>query len=228
MPLDKVFPTALLDFEGFEAGIAVREISGGESLSGVTDTIVTDGGGQWFVEASDPYLDDPEVALAWRALSNLLAGGTPIIFPLTDARGQMMGEVTLPVGGLPWWPASAFSGGSTGVTVSTNAALRATALTLAVSYLPQPIRFGQIFSINHPTMGHRAYSIIEVVSDNGSVAVVKFAPPLREATTAGAAVDFVDPKCVMRLDGEMRAPRQSGFANGGTVRFVEHFAESYS
>lgn len=223
----KVFPTALFGFEGFEADIERRLISGGVSLSNVEDIAATDGGGQWFCEVGNPDLDDPEYALAWDALSSQLEGGAPIIVPLTDARAQMMGEVTIPPGGLPWWTEADFGTPTTGVTLDDAAALRATTLTLAVEFLPKPIRAGQRFSIDHETLRHRAYKVAEVVSDDGAEVVIRILPPLREATDAAAMLDFKDPKCVMRLDGEMRAPRNQGFAESG-ARFVEHFAGSYA
>ena len=227
MPL-KVFPTALLNFEVFEADIERREITGGEALSGETDITATDGGGRWFCEVGNPYLDEPEIALAWTALADNLTAGTPIIVPLTDATAQMMGSVTLPQGGLPWWEEADYGTPDSGVALANDIALRATTLTLTVTFLPQPVRVGMRFSIDHAVLRHRAYRVTELVSDDGAEVVIKFLPPAREATTADTLVDFIDPKCVMHLDGQMRSPRTLGFADSPGARLIENFSGSYS
>lgn len=216
----KVFPTRLMYFDGIAAEIDRRTVSGGISLSGEEDLVATDGGGRVVMDLTDAYLDDPAIGTAWRALDTLLDGGaTPIIVPLGDARHQHMGDVTTPIGGLPWWDESDFTGTPL-ASLTTAAALRATQLAINVASLPAPVRPGIWFSINHVTMRHRAYRIAEIVSDNGTTAVIKMRPPLREAAAIGTGVEFVDPKCTMRAEGGLLSPTSLGFASG-SARFIE-------
>ncbi|MBM3927563.1 MAG: hypothetical protein FJ335_03760 [Sphingomonadales bacterium] len=213
-----VFPTRSFYFEGVDPDVEARTISGGVALSGEENLIATDGGGRAFVEFSNADLDDPAILAAWRAIS--ARGPLPIIVPLGDARHQMMGEVTTPLERLPWWEEADFAGAPL-ASLASAAALRATTIAVAVGSLPKPVRAGIWLSIDHPTWRHRAYPVREVLSDNGATAVLKLGLPLREATSAGVAVEFVDPKCTMRRDGEMRSP-VSGLYAEGSVRFVEY------
>lgn len=213
----KVFPTYHFAPNDLEADIELRTVSGGTSLSGDETLIATDGGGRVFLEIGDAYLDDPELALAWRAASTLSDGGvTPFIVPLCDARHQMLGDITIPVGGLPWWEESDFVYDEPHATLTAPAALRATTLEIDTALLPGPIRPGIWLSIDHATMRHRAYRIADISGDT-----VTIRPPLREAVEADTPVEFYDPKCIMRVDGDMRSPTNMGYANPGAARFVE-------
>lgn len=213
----KVFPTYRFAPNDAEADIELRTVSGGTSLAGDETLIATDGGGRVFLEIGDSYLDDEDLALAWRAISALSDGGaTPFIVPLCDARHQMLGDVDIPPGGLPWWEESDFLTVDPHATLSAAAALRATTLAIDATMLPGDIRPGMWLSIDHVAMRHRAYRVADV---NGSNVTIR--PPLREAAEVGTPVEFFDPKCVMRVDGDMRSPTSFGYAAPGGVRFVE-------
>lgn len=221
----KVFPTRLFSFEGHEADIDRRTISGGTAISGSEDVIVTDGGGRVFAEFSTAYLDDPTVAKAWRAISALLDGGaTAIIVPFGDFRHQpTLGAIeTTHSDGTPFDDASFYWQSDTKVTLAASADLRATTLKLDITELPSALVGGEWLTIVHTTYRERAYRIAEIVEQDKVSATVKIRPPLREATASGVEVDLQNARCVMRLDGEMRSPTSFGFADG-SVRFVEHF-----
>lgn len=219
----RVFPTYAFSFSDMEADIERRVITGGTALSGSEDIVGADGGGRVVAAFGEPYLDETDYALAWRACASVLKGGiTPVIVPLGDLRHQFNADLRYP-SSLPWWTEAEYATGSSGVSLSANAALRATTLSLAISFLPGPLRAGMWLSIDHATMRHRAYQIDEVVSQSGTAAQIKISHPLRETTTTGVAVEFHDPRCVMRLDGEMRSPTNMGFVSGSAIRFVEHF-----
>lgn len=221
----KVFPTCLFAPDGIEADVTGRVIDGGESLSGLKDTIATDGGGFWFAEFQNAYLDEPQVAKAWRAVSAWLKPGRAIIVPFKDLRHQpTLGSVTVPHSDdTPFSDESEYEQGDSDVTLAADAALRATLLELDISYLPEPLVGGERLSIDHTILRHRPYEISEITEQTETTATVRINPPLREATTAGAPVNFHDPLCVMRLDGDMRSPTTFGFVEGGSARFVEHF-----
>lgn len=220
----KLFPTDLFAPEGVEADIDRQTMSGGTSLSGAEDLAQTDGGGRVFAEFGSFYLDEPEVALAYRALSALSDGGvTPFIVPLCDCRHQpSSGTVTVPFSDdTPFSDETEFAQSGTSVTLAADAALRATTIQIAIETLPRELLGGEWFSIDHTVHRHRAYRIAEIVEQDETSATIKFRPPLREATEAGAAVSF-EPRCVMRVDGEMRSPTSFGYPDA-SLRLVEHF-----
>ena len=219
MPLP-VFPTRLFWFEGVDTDIEARTVSGGTSLAGEEDLIETDGGGRVTVTFNDADLGQPELAAAWRAIT--ARGSQPIIVPLGDARHQMMGDATTPPERLPWWQEADFAGVAALSKLSAAASLRATVVQVDTSRLPRPVRAGIWCSIDHATWRHRAYLVEEVVSDTGLLATLKLRPPIREATASDADIEFVDPKCTMRRDGDMRSPVSGLYAAGQSVRFVEY------
>lgn len=218
-----VFPTYSFAFSDMEADIERRVITGGVALSGNEDVVGADGGGRVVAGFGDPYLDEPDLALAWKACADTLQGGvTPVIVPLGDLRHQFNRDIRVPMS-LPWWTEAEYATGDSGVSLSANAALRATTLNLALEFIPAPLRAGMWLSIDHTALRHRAYRIRAVISQTGTAAQITLSHPLREATLSGAAVEFHDPRCVMRLDGEMRSPSNMGYATGSAIRFVEHF-----
>ena len=221
-----VFPTYLFDFAGAEVDIERRRVSGGEALSGDETTILTDGGGRVFAEYAEPHLDPREHALAWRALSDHLAD-QPIIVPLGDVRHQMVREVHVPPGGLPWWTEAEYIAGQETHASSAEAAFRATQIDIAIIYHEVPLRPGMWFSIRHAAWCHRAYRIKQVISQTSAAATVTFNPPLREAVPSGTRIELADPLCTMRLDGVMRSPADMGFAEGSGCRLVEDFRGVY-
>ncbi|WP_447724646.1 hypothetical protein [Sphingomonas koreensis] len=221
MPL-KVFSPCIFAPDGIEADLTQRVISGGTSLSNQEDTIATDGGGSWFFELAEPYLDEVPIARAWRALSGYLGDGRPTIVRICDARHQpSAGFATAPHSdGTPFSDGSEYLSGSTEVSVTADAPLRGTTLAIDDSTIPDGLGGGERFSIAHPGMLERLYQITEIGEDG---ATISFVPPLREAVTAGTLLNFDDPRCVMRRDGDMRSGARLGYAESSGVRFVEHF-----
>lgn len=227
----KVFPTCLFAPDGQEADIERRVTTGGAALSGDEDIVATDGGGRVFYEISDPFLDDVPTALAWRAISAYLDDGArAIIVPLCDARHQPNYDLAT----VPHSDGSPFSDESEYVTSGSQAAiilaapLRSTTIRINKATLGRSLLGGEWLSINHPAWRWRAYRVAEILEQTDNEALLSIRPPLREAVAIGEAVDFNDPRCVMRLDGSMRSPMSGGFASGAPVRFVEDFTGSYS
>jgi hypothetical protein len=218
----RVFPTSLFCFEAQDADIERRILTGGASLSGQEDVTSADGGGRFFAEFTNAYLDEADVALAWRGIAATLGDGVvPVIVPIGDIRHQFGRDVRYPrtVG---FWTEAEYAVGTSPVKLSANAALRATTLNLTLTHIPAPLRQGMWLSIDHTVLRHRAYRIAEVVSQTGTAAQITITPPLREAALTNAPVELDDPRCVCRVDGTMRSPTTGGYASG-SVRFVEHF-----
>lgn len=227
----KVFPTCLFAPNGTEADIELRTVSGGTALSGDETLIGTDGGGRVFVEMDDFYLDEPQTALAWSAISALMDGGLrPMIVPICDAVHQPTnGFVYVPHSdGTSFSDETLYEQGTSVVHLAEDAILRAATLQLDITALGRALLGGEWLSIDHGTWRWRAYKIAEIIAQDGVSATITIRPTLREATLAGAIVDFDNPRCVMRLDGEMRAPRNMGYAEGKPLRFVEDMTGSYA
>lgn len=228
----KVFPTCLFAPNEFQADLDRRTISGGEALNGDEDLIATDGGGRVFVEIGDPYLDDADIALAWRALDAYCDGGArAIIVPFCDGRHQPWAESIT----VPHSDDTSFSdeteyaqSGAHGV-IAQPAALRATIIHLQGLDLPRDLLGGEWLSIDHPTMRWRAYRIAEILDYDAGAGTARLSirPPLREAVTIGEDVDFAKPRCTMRVDGGLPSPTSMGYASG-SARFVEDFSGNYA
>lgn len=226
----KVFPTCLFSPSDIHADFERRTTSGGVSLSGEEDIIATDGGGRVFLEIGDAYLDEPIIALAWRAFDAWCDGGVrPVIVHLCEHRYQPSnGVVTVPHGdGTTFSDETEYSQGDAHGEVAVDAPLRATTLTLTNLVLARPLVGGEWFAIDHPTWRWRSYRIAEVMEQDATSATITFRAPLREAVTAGTEVDFTDPRCVMRVEGGLPSPTSFGFVNAPAVRFVEDFTGSY-
>jgi hypothetical protein len=221
--MPKLLDMAYFSPEGIEVDLEQRVISGGTALNGEEDVVATDGGGRWFSQITDPYLDDVPVAKAWRALSGYLDGGAnPIRLRICDCRHQPGSEITtVPHSdGTPFSDDTEYAQDGAVATVTANAALRATTLAIDTSLLPEDLGGGERFTVIHTTYLDRLYEVIEVDEDAGTIT---FRPPLREAVAAGASLNFGALTCMMRLDGEMRSPTSFGFAESPGARFIEHF-----
>lgn len=193
-----VFGMASLDFR-----LAGTATSGGRSLSGIEDTIRTDGGGFVIADFAGGSMVDREANLAWRAFTAKADGGaTSFEVLLIDRRHQ-------PVRKQAPAPVSAIVGSGN---------LRDTVLTLSFAG-QKKLRGGEWFSIDHPTWGPRAYQIVEV-SPSGSNFTVEFRPPLREAVANGVAVEFSYPRCKMRVASPL-SNASTGRAGNAAVTFVE-------
>ncbi|WP_303758336.1 hypothetical protein [Sphingobium yanoikuyae] len=220
------FPTCQFSFASREIMVRSNVISGGTALNGDEAAIVTDGGGRWVADYQNAPLNRREKVLSWRALRALLNSGTrAIIFPICDARHQpVVSRSRVPHSdGTPFSDDSLYSSGDCEVYAAADAPLRATSLTLNIVQLGKPLIAGERFSIEHPTWSHRLYEIATIEGDQ-----VGFRPPLREAVTAGTALNFADPRCVMRLSGDMSAPLNGPRFAAGSLMMVEDMTGQYA
>lgn len=200
------FPTHLFNPAAIKLRLAGSTIEGGEALSGESDVVRTDGGGYWMVTLSGVDLRSPDLIRAWRAWEDHLEDGvTRCLVPVADVRqaprpiaGARLASPSALVGDddNPYFPeAIAFATPFIVATVVNAADLRATTLTMNVERGAR-LQGGEIFALEHPTVGRRIYRTGRVTSRSGQTAVVTIRPPLREAITAGIVADFDWPSLV--------------------------------
>lgn len=189
-------------------------IDGGTSLSGNRDDVETSGGGYWLAEFSNGRTRTREQGLAWRALIDSLDGGAAAINVLFCERlfAPINDLARVPLedhdrAALPNSRGAAYTGAA--------AALRATTLTISGDS-EKPLLGGEVFGIQHPTWGWRAYRLIE---KNGAQITTR--PPLREAIAGGTVLDFDNPRCQMRLAQAASNPTSQGRYTSCTLSLAE-------
>lgn len=191
--------------------------SGGTALSGVDDTIETDGGGYWQADFGNGETMDRDTTLAWRAINAAMDNGSaPVIVEFCDKLHQPIGG-EMGIAGQGDQLLDLRSYAPTGVTaqVVANANLRATTLAAIIASEIE-VEGGERFTIDHPTWGPRCY---EVLSKSGTQ--VKFRPPLREAITVGTPLDFENPRCKMRRISDPSNALSIGRYGSCSITFVE-------
>ncbi len=231
-----VWPIDLFQATTFDASLQGRIVTGGMSVSGISQVVRTDGGGLWRLSFSGIFLRSADMVRAWRAWEGILDGGAQnVIVPICDLRHgprPIVGGVPLAPGATVPHSDDAYFSDTTGYvsplieaeTVGT-AVLGATTIVIDVT-VGELLRGGEHFTLDHPTREERIYRVVKVTSAVGTVQTVQIRPPLREATTDGMVVDFDRPRCVMRLatPDSMALPLQLGrFGTGLSVSFVESF-----
>lgn len=225
-----VFPTCFFGIYAKDVDIEMAKMSGGVALNGEEDVIASDGGGRWYAEMGDIALTSRNKIMAWRAFKAATGGGVDrFIFPICDARHQPTnGRSQVPHSdGTSFSDDSLYSQGDCAAELTADAALRATTISISMA-LGKPLIGGERFTIVHPAMRERAYSVGRILAQTDTSATIQFHPPLREAAPAGTAVDFNNPRFVAGIDGAMRAPLANPRFASGAVRFVEDFSGSYA
>lgn len=218
-----IFPTRLFGFSSKEMDIERQTLKGGTALSGEQDVTSTDGGGRVFAEFSGGGLVDRPTILAWRAILTALEEGvTRVVVMFCEARFTPYGGGhSVPHSdGSPFDDETLYSGGGPTAEADAPAALRAVSLRINTTFA-RPLIGGEWFAIEHPTKGWRAYRIMGITDQTDDAATVTFRPPLREAVTAGEAIEFRAPRCLMVQDG--RASTKTDYARytEAAIRFVE-------
>ncbi len=203
------FPTHLFNPDTITLKPAGSVISGGESLSGETDVIRTDGGGYWMIIMSGIDLINDAQLKAWQAWEDHLDGGaTKVLVPVPELRQAPRPALPLRPSQLlatsddPYFPeALAFATPWITASIVGAGALRATEITIDVTGGAR-LMGGERFAIDNATSGRRVHRVRRVLSrggTDGQQATVSIRPPLREAVTNGQAVDFDWPSVVATL-----------------------------
>lgn len=206
-------------------------VTSGRSKGLIEQTSVTTGGPLWVFECGAQVGADSDHRKRWRALIVRMRSGTievevpwqigDLATPLSGAEPQL---------GLSFSDGSTFSDGSgfssgplLSATLTAAAARRATQISFSTSNIDDLIG-GEPFTIVNSD-GARLHLIGKIISQIGANYVVEIEPPLREAAIIGQALDFSDPRCLMRLQnaqealGEVDVVRQIR----PQIVFVEHF-----
>jgi hypothetical protein len=221
------FPTAFFAPQGLQPRPVGASTNSGGSLSGLTQFAATAGGFHWEVDLTGVALWTREKTLVWRAIELASDGGaTGFVVPLCDRIHQPFANPKRLTTGFR--DDAVFSDGAlwvadqiTAATVGAGA-LRATSLT--ISFVgPAPLIGGEKFTVWHPTKGQRLYGVKSLVDNGDGTLTIQFRPPLREAMLAGDTLDFDNPRCVMRVDGDMSAALELLKRGTGAVKFVETF-----
>jgi hypothetical protein len=198
------FPRSLVSAGVIDWALVTPGQDARANLAGQPQTLYPSGGPFWTLGLDQLVGDGRDGVMALRRFKLALGNGqTPAIIRPCDCRQ------------IPASPAGAAVVATIGA-----AAARSTTVALTVVSGGRALRPGDQFSPTHAAWGLRMYRIVE---DLGAGAF-KIRPPLREAVTAGQAVDFNEPGVVMRLDGAFSLQR-IGFRPTGLVagkaRFVE-------
>jgi hypothetical protein len=225
-----VFPTRALGPQSIQARVLGQALSGGLSLSGEEQFSEVGGGGRVVVDFGPCDLMEREAVLMWRRMRGAADGGArAIVVPLGDRRHQPVNPLYTGADtvGLDTYVAdvAAWAPDQVTATVSADAALGATSISFA---LTSPLRLlgGEWFGALHPAWSWRVYNIIRVTAGgagDGGGTTVFFEPPLREAVPAGQQLDFDNPRCLMRADGDLSETLSLlKFGKSPNARFVEH------
>ena len=228
------FPIHLFNPGTIKLQLTGRTISGGEALSGDSDTIATDGGGRWVATMTGialmsirDDLSDIDLLRAWRAWEAHLANGvTRCVVPVADTRQAprpIIGGVAGTPSDLhaqsddPYFPETlGFASPFVVAQVAVPAPLRATEVAITMM-IGARLRGGEHFSIDHPSKGRRLYRIERVTFLSGSTATVRIVPPLREAVGGGENADFDWPSFVATLVPDTDIAPDLAYGDDATV-----------
>lgn len=192
-------------------------VSGGRSLSGFEDRVETDGGGYLQADFSTGSARTREQNLAIRAAIEAMDGGTTAVDVLLCAERHfqpVLPRVAPP--GSPFNQVLPDDAPDKGARYTARAAaLRSTSLIIDGNS-ELPVEPGNLFSIQHPAWGWRAYRIV-----GASGQTITFRSPLREAVTTGTPMEFDTPRCRMRLAQNVDFPTEQGLRTAISLSFVE-------
>lgn len=204
MPTFDTWPFGVLSPADLEWSPVGGVDSGGPSLSGLEQLDRTDGGPKWIARMVRIPLATREQILAFQAMQMNLENGTaPIILPRRP-RDRSPGGLATPGALTPHSDETPFDDSGLYLTpdssaaTTESAALRGDTLTFTLD-APRPLIGGEDFSINHPTASWRMYRVRRILEQDGTTYTVRIGPTLREDIPAAIALDFSDPRCVMRL-----------------------------
>lgn len=225
-----VFPARRFSPASLQARLVGQAISGGVSLSGEAQFADVSGGGRWVIDFGESALWEREDVLAWRRFVASADGGAQsLLVPLHDRICQPVSAVypDTDTFGLETWVTdrTAWTADEVTATTTATAALGATALAFNLT-APKALLGGERFAILHATWLWRLYTVARVKTGGtvGSAVAttIDIRPPLREAVASGTALNFDNPRCVMRVDGDISETLSLLKYGKASARFVEY------
>jgi hypothetical protein len=216
-------------FENQDIRVVGSEVDGGTSISGITDIVQTDGGGYWQADFSDGDFggrseDERAETLAWRALNAGLAGGRAGILRFCDRHHQPVLGYEGPAGGRSNGGATFGPPGAAAsvlrVANGQAGGLNATILEIEVTSERALIGGERFTYIGAGGWGDRAAEISAIEDIPGGKRIT-FQPPIRGGIAVGDALDFDDPRCVMRRTSAPTNGLSMGMWSSASITFVE-------
>lgn len=217
------WPIDVLTPQGLAVDIAPRSLSAPPSISGAVQVVSSDAGIWRLTLDAIPVLHDQQVK-AWRGIDNLLEGRLrPIVVPITRAFQPGWGvndALTFPVehsDGTPFADGVGYVGQTMDVRLAGSVAVRATTASVTIAY------GGEIEPSQHFSIGERLYRVRTIIYTSATAATINFRPPLREAASAGARLEFDDPCVRVKLatDDAMSLPLEANMRAFPSISFVE-------
>lgn len=205
-------------------------VESGRSMSGITGAIDYSAGGFWGVEYKNIFIETRLQHVYWSYLRNNLSGGVTKV----DVQIEQRGSAPLPGSVESVYPLfgddATFDDNSTFETGSVTAFVGADAETgdgtVSINMIEAAALIGgETFGVYHPTAGWRTYSVSEIDAVSGTVYTLGIRPPLRGTMAAGDVVEFLKPKCSMRLMPSTKLPAEikPPWHNTASASFVEAF-----
>lgn len=192
-------------------------VDGGTALSGITDQIEADGGGYLQADFSEGMARTKTAGNAWRVITDADASDAFNVLLCAERRFQPVGAISTVTHSddTTFDDSTEYVSGDADYVTTAAAALRATSLTIS-GVSSKPLIGGELFSVEHPNWGWRAYRVRSVDGDT-----ITFRPPLREAVDAGTALEFDTPRCQMVTATKASNPTENGRFTSCAVSFVE-------
>lgn len=227
-----MFDTSVIRTGSMSFDLAGTSIESGRSMSGLTGSIDYSSGGYWTLEYKNIFIETRDQHRYWSSLRNRLSGGVSNIIVPIDQHGSA------PIPGSEEFIYSHFSDGSVfsdgyahssgSVTAFSYGTWGIGSSTVSFNlYEGSDLIGGETFSVYHSTYGHRAYSINEIDDKVGSLYTVSIRPPLRDTLENNSVMEFLHPKCMMRLMPNTKLPMEAKppwHNTSATISFVESFS----
>jgi hypothetical protein len=225
-------------FQTQDVRIAGSEVDGGASISGISEPTQTDGGGYWLADYSNGNFgnrdnDGRETTLAWRATQQLFNGGRQQVVLFCDRWHQPVQPVHRPRRAGRYHPLDPLSlqpftvAAVTAVVNGEMDGLNATIIEITFTG-EKPLIGGERFTYVHETWGERCAQIESIEEISGGYRIA-FLPSIRGGIAAGQALDFDNPRCVMRRTSQPSNAITLGiFAQNMSLQLVEDMRQPAS
>lgn len=216
------WPCDVLRAQNIAADISPRSLAAPPSTSGFGQVVASDAG-IWKVTLGNVLVRDRTSVITFRAIANLLEGRlNPIIVPLCRAY-QPVPDGAVASGlyeQVPHGDETLFGDGTGYVGRVIDVVTVGAWAARAVSGFVQVNYAGRIEPGQHFSIGDRLYRVRTFDEDTGAIT---FRPPLREAVSSGAQLEFDDPVVRCRLADDAGMDLELAFRRFGnpTVNFVE-------